>query len=317
MFKEDIIKKIEKYDIITIYRHIYPDGDAYGSQNGLKEIIKENWPNKEVYCVGTPSNHFDKFLPHMDEVSDEKIENSLAIVLDVGNIARVDDARFLNAADIVKIDHHIYVEPFMDSLGYVEWVETNYIACCEMIADFAYQNNLKVNEIAATSLYLGLVTDSGRFLYNNTSRRTLTIAGKLLDDGAVMSNIYNFIYETEENQVKFKGYCQQNFKKTEHGVAYNIITQEIMNEYGIDSNGGAGVVNVLSNMKNIPIWVHFAHREDGTIKVEFRSKALPVNEIATKYGGGGHKNASGTIIKDENLIPLILKDLDDLAKEGE
>ena len=109
----------------------------------------------------------------------------------------------------------------------------------------------------------------------------------------------------------------QNFKKTEHGVAYNIITQEIMKEYGIDSNGGAGVVNCLSNMKNVPIWVHFAHREDGTIKVEFRSKELPVNEVATKYGGGGHKNASGTIIKDADLIPLILEDLDKLIVDGD
>ena len=149
MFKQEILEKIKKYDTITLYRHINPDGDAYGSQNGLNDIIKENFPEKKVYCVGTPSNHFDKFLPHMDEVSDEIIENSLAIVLDVGNIARVDDARFLTAQDIMKIDHHIYVEPFMDSLGYVEWVETNYIAACEMIADLAYQNDLKINEQAA------------------------------------------------------------------------------------------------------------------------------------------------------------------------
>ena len=316
MFKQEILEKIKKYDTITIFRHINPDGDAYGSQNGLKEIIKANFPDKKVYAVGSKSLHFDKFLPTMDEVSDEVIKDSLAIVLDVANMARVDDQRFLTAKDIMKIDHHIYVEPFMNSEDYVEWVATDYIAACEMISDFAYQNNLIVNEQAATALYLGTVTDSGRFLFNNTSRRTLTMAGLLLDSGANMSKIYNFIYEQEEKQVKFKGYCQQNFKKTTHGVAYNIITLELMKEYGIDANSGAGIVNVLSNIKNIPVWVHFAYKEDGTIKVEFRSKELPVNVVATKYGGGGHKNASGTVITDPNLIPLILEDLDTMVKES-
>lgn len=316
MFQQEILDKIKKYDVITIFRHISPDGDAYGSQNGLKALIQENFKDKQVFVLGEKSIHFDKFLKTMDEnVSDEIIKDSLAIVLDVANIARVDDQRFLLAKDIIKIDHHIYVEPFKQSEDYVEWVQNDYIATCEMIADFAYQNNLVVNNEAATSLYLGIITDSGRFLYPNTSRRTLTLAGKLLDDGSVMSEIYNFIYEQEENQVKFKGYCQQNFNKTPNGVAYNIITLDLMKQFGIDANGGAGVVNVLSGIKNIPIWVHFAYKEDGTIKVEFRSKKIPVNEVATKYGGGGHKNASGAVINDEHLISFILLDLDNLVKE--
>lgn len=314
MVSKKIWKTIKKYNTITIFRHIHPDGDAYGSQIGLKRMIKKMFPYKEVYCLGEQSSHWGKIFDAMDEnVPHEKIRNSLAIVLDVGNKERVDDDRFATAKEVIKIDHHIFVE----TLGTkIDWVDTSFSACCEMIALLAYDNKVKMDSSIATPIFAGLVTDSGRFMFSSTTKRTMNLASKLVGEGVDIAGLYSFLYAQDVESVKFKGFCQTNFQITENGVGYNIITKDIQNKFGITVNQGAGVVNVLSNINGIHIWVHFSEKDDGSVKVEIRSSGIPVNEIAAKYGGGGHKQAAGANIQSLELVNSVLKDLDDLCKEA-
>ncbi len=312
MVTKSIWKKIKEYDTITIFRHIFPDGDAIGSQIGLKRMINKMFPKKKVYCLGSQSSYWGQIFDAMDEeVPLEVIKDSLAIVLDVATKNRVDDERFIEAKEILKIDHHIYVE----TLGHnIDWVDTSFCACCEMITKIAVDNKVKLDENIALPLYAGMVTDSGRFLYSSTSFRTFELANKLVATGIDFVNLYSFIYAQDIESVKFKGYCQSSFKLTEHGVGYNIITKEIQEQFGVTTNSGAGIVNVLSNIKGVPIWVHFASKEDGTVKVEMRSSGAPVNEVAAKYGGGGHKQAAGCVIESLDVVENVLHDLDELAK---
>ena len=103
MITKQIWKTIKKYDTITIFRHIHPDGDAYGSQIGLKRMINKMFPKKKVYCLGEQSSHWGKIFDAMDEnVPHEEIRNSLAIVLDVADARRVDDDRFKLAKEVIK-----------------------------------------------------------------------------------------------------------------------------------------------------------------------------------------------------------------------
>lgn len=315
MISRKIWNTIKKYDVITIFRHIYPDGDAYGSQIGLKRMIRKMFPKKEVYCLGEQSSYWGKLFDSMDEnVPHEKIKNSLAIVLDVGNKERVDDERFKTAKEIIKIDHHIFVEILGTK---IDWVDTSFSACCEMIGTIAYDNKVKMDKEIATPIFAGLVTDSGRFMFSSTTKRTMNLAARLVGEGVDIVSLYSFIYAQEIPSVKFKGFCQTNFKVTEHGVGYNIITKEIQNQFGISPNQGAGVVNVLSNINGINIWAHFSEKDDGTVKVEIRSNGTPVNEIAAKYGGGGHKQAAGANIESLEIVKDVLHDLDQLCKEGQ
>ncbi len=310
-----ILHEIEKAETIIIFRHIKPDGDAIGSQHGLKYILKENYPNKTILCLGENSNYWKMYYSNIDSdiVDDETIKNSLAIIVDTPNISRVDDQRFELAKTKIKIDHHIFIEEFAD----IEWIDTTSIAACQLIVKFALENNLRIPRNAALLLYTGLVTDSGRFQFQNTSAETLRMGAVLLETGIDAQDLFRFMYESSENIVRFKGYCENNFTLLDCGLAYNILDKEILKEYDVTASSGASNVNSLSGIKKVKIFVHFAENEDGTIKVEFRSKKIPVNVIANKYGGGGHALASGAIVENFKIVDNIIDDLIELCEEEE
>ena len=103
-----ILEKIKQYDCIIIHRHSSPDGDALGSQLGLKALIKDNFPNKEVYAVGDAAGRY-AFIKNsvMDELSDEKYQGALAIVLDTSAASLISDERYKTAKESIRMDHHI------------------------------------------------------------------------------------------------------------------------------------------------------------------------------------------------------------------
>lgn len=310
-----ILEEIKQAESIIIFRHIRPDGDAIGSQYGLKYILKENFPDKKILCLGENSNYWNMYYSNInsDLVDDETIKDSLAIIIDTPNTARIDDERWKLAKRKIKIDHHIFVEEFAD----LEWVDTSSIAACQLVVKFALENNLVIPRNAALLLYTGLVTDSGRFQFQNTSGETLRMAAALLDTGIEVQDLYRFMYESYENIVRFKGYCENNFTLLDCGLAYNVLDQEILKEYNVTSGTGASNVNSLSGIKGVKIFVHFAEQEDGLVKVEFRSKKIPVNFIANKYGGGGHTLASGTTLESFDLIDKVINDLIELCEGDE
>ena len=140
------------------------------------------------------------------------------------------------------------------------------------------------------------------------------MAAALLDTGIDVQDLYRFMYESYENIVRFKGYCENNFTLLDCGLAYNVLDQEILKEYNVTSGSGASNVNSLSGIKGVKIFVHFAEQEDGQVKVEFRSKKIPVNFIANKYGGGGHALASGALLENMDVVDKVIDDLIELCE---
>ena len=175
---EAILQLIRDYDRIIVHRHNKPDGDAMGSQIGMKHLILENFPEKTVYAVGDEPRFFG-FMDDsvMDEIPDSAYEGALAIILDCGASALVSDNRYTLAEKTARIDHHIFCENFADT----EVVDTSFESCCGMVAAFAKESGLKLSPIAAKSLYTGIVTDSGRFRYDGTTARTHSLVSWLLE----------------------------------------------------------------------------------------------------------------------------------------
>ncbi len=258
--------------------------------------------------MGNKASDFEDFFGKLDEnVSIETIKNSLIISCDNPVIDRLDFDYKDSINKCIKIDHHILVENYGD----VEWVDTSYSSCCEMIATLAIENNWVINETAATYLYLGLTTDAGRFLYSYTPN-LFKVAQKLVECKANVSKIYPFIYEQTIDSTRFHGFCQSNFQLTGYGVGYNKLTPELLATLGIDAYQGAGMVNALSNMKGVEIWAHFSETEEHTVRAELRSKGLPVNEIANEFGGGGHKQAAGCTLLNWDEVDKCIEKLDNL-----
>ena len=309
MYKK-ILKLIRDFETIIIHRHKNPDMDAYGSQLGLKNIIELNFPSKKVYVVGDENNF--AFLGAMDEIDDSIYSNALVIVVDVAVAALVSDDRYKLAKHVLVIDHHLNSSDIADT----EFINSDCIACAQIIADIALTEDLKLNKAAATALFGGLATDSGRFLYPNTTAKSFEIAAFLAKKGADMQYIYDNLYTESLNFKKLKGYFINNFKTTKNKVAYMKNDTSVKDEFGVTTFiVSRAMVNQMSGIEGIEIWANFTMDEDGKVQSELRSKKIPIVEVAKKYGGGGHLLACGCTLSSFEDANLVLADLDQLLKE--
>lgn len=306
-----IKQAIEKYDRIIIHRHSNPDGDALGSQIGLKNIIKENYPEKEVYTVGDPSKRYS-FMEDSatDTIPDEYYKGALAFVLDTSAIALISDDRYKSADMIVKMDHHIFTEKYAD----IELIDTSFESCCGLIGMFAMQTGLKLNPLAAKSLYTGMITDSGRFRYDSTSSQTFRVASFLMEQKFNTNDIFANLYADELPFIQLRAKFVLKITKTDAPVAYIYTTLDEAKSYNADTfTISRGMVNTMGDIKGIDIWVNFTETENGVL-CELRSNKYNINPIAVKYGGGGHQKASGATVKNREEAMAMLNDLIELTK---
>ena len=298
--------KISQYDTITIFGHVIPDGDCYGSQLGLKNAIKENFPNKKVYALGSGIPKFFSLIGEMDKVDDEIIKSSFAIVVDTANLNRIEDQRYSLAREVIKIDHHL----LQDHFGEPEVILNDKISCTQIIGDMLISLNIPFGKETALPLFLGLVTDSGRFLYQPISENAYRVAGALSSTGCDIQSLYDLLYEVDEKILRFRGYIYSNYKKTKNGVIYLTIPKEVIKMYELDYNTCASLVNSVSGIKESPIWVFFSESENGLVRVEFRSKGVPVQPTAVKFGGGGHLQAAGCRLDTLEDYKYVVEELD-------
>ena len=313
MYK-DVVALIEAYDTIIIHRHSRPDGDAMGSQIGLKHLITENYPHKRVYMVGDEAKHFG-FLPDsvMDVIPDSTYEGALAILLDSAAPHLLSDDRYTLAAKTARVDHHIHCDTFTD----VEVVDTSYESCCGMMADMAVQSGWKINPTAALALYTGMVTDSGRFRYDGTTARTFRLASALMETDFDTADLFRNLYADNLEGKQLKARFTLKIQRTDSGVAYIYTPREEFEALGLDTfTVSRGMVNTMADIKGISIWVNFTETAEGVL-CEIRSNRYNINPVAVKYGGGGHQKASGATVADRATAMAMLADLEAIAREGE
>lgn len=309
MYKK-ILKLIRDYDTIIIHRHKNPDMDAYGSQIGLKRIIELNFPTKKVFVVGDENNF--SYLGAMDVIDDSIYSKALAIIVDVAVSALVSDSRYKLAKHVLVIDHHLNASDIADT----EYINSDYIACAQIIADIALTENLQLDKGSATALFGGLATDSGRFLYPNTSVKSFEIAAYLVKEGADIQYIYDNLYIETLNFKKLKGYFINNFKTTKNNVAFMQNDIAVKDKYDVTTFVvSRAMVNQMSGIKGIEIWANFTMDEYGKVQSELRSKRIPIVDIAKKYGGGGHALACGCTLSSFEDAKLVLADLDQLLEK--
>ena len=311
---QSILQTIKNYDTVIIHRHKTPDGDALGSQIGLKNLLKDNFPNKAVYAVGDGAGRFS-FMDGsvMDEIPDEAYEGALAIILDCGSSHLISDERYKKAAATVRFDHHLYCEKIADE----EVVDTSYESCAGLVAAFAIASGLFFSPASAKAFYTGMVTDSGRFRYDSTSPETFRVASELLKAKFDLNEVYAGLYADDFQFVKLRAQFILKINFTKEGVAYIYTTKEELPTYGVDTfTISRGMVGTMSDLRGVDIWVNFT--EDGEkVLAEIRSSKYNINPVAVKYGGGGHAKASGAGLKDKEEAMAMLADLEKIARGEE
>jgi bifunctional oligoribonuclease and PAP phosphatase NrnA len=309
---KQIYREIKAFDTIVIARHISPDPDAIASQIALRDSIRLTFPEKKVYAVGAGVSKF-KYLGSLDKVDVKEIKDSLLIVLDVPNFIRVDNIEGLEYNALMKIDHH----PSDDITGEVDWTDATKSSTCEMLINLLLNTKLEIDQKIAQNLYLGLVFDSDRFLLNNTSKETFKAVSDLLENCPIdFVSLYDNLYNKSFDDLKFYGYLINHLTITDNGFGYLKIKPEDIQKYHVDPTTPSNMVNNFYFVDGLICWCFATYDERNKIhKINIRSRGPIINDIASKYNGGGHQFASGCRITNEEDIEKLFKELDDACKK--
>ena len=309
-----ILDKIEEYQRIILFRHFRPDGDAIGSTKGLRAILRLTYPEKEILLINNDSSEYLAFLGGEDDpIPDEAYADALGIVLDTATPDRISNPKYALCRELIKFDHHINVNPYGD----YRLVEEDRSSTCELVVEFyqAFRDRLKIDSEAATYLYTGMVTDSGRFRFRSVSGDTMRCAGTLLDIGIDTDILYAHLYLQDFSDLKFKAEVYKKMKITENGVAYFYVTEAMQKKMGLTSEQASAAVSYLDSIKGSLIWIAFIDNGDGSTRVRLRSRFVTINQLAERYRGGGHDCASGATVYNRKEANALIREADALLKE--
>ncbi len=323
MSTKQILEVIKKHKRFLISAHINPEGDAIGSQLAMANLLR--MLDKKVRIINfdpVPKNIM--FMPGVENVElfndleNKDIDFDVAIILDSPTLDRIGDVKeLLNGKFIINIDHHVSNCDF----GYINWVDPHCSSVGEMIFELFKSSNMVIDDESALCVYVAIMTDTGSFRYSNTSARTHRIAADLLLHDIDPKQVYEYVYETKSFYTfKLLAEVLANLKRTDDAkFVWFRVTNEMLSRNKLSAEccedfiafvrmvEGAEVVAFLREMDN-----------EAGVKVSFRSKTdIDVNEIAKKFGGGGHKAASGCVIEKsmDEAEQLLISVVEEAIKE--
>ena len=314
--KKTILNKIKEYPRIILFRHIRPDGDCMGATKGMKAIIQATWPEKEVYHIHQDTTEYLAFMGPEDAPVDENFyKDALGIVLDTASEARISNKNYILCKELIKIDHHIPLENYGDYM----WVEEERSSCCEMVVDFyeTFRDQMVLTSEAATYLYTGMVTDSGRFRYSGVSGATMRAAGTLLDAGVNTDLLFARLYLEAFEYLKFKAHLYDKMQITENGVVYLIIDKAMQEQFNLTLEQASACIGTLDSIRGCICWAIIIETgdENNPYRIRLRSRFVHINTIAEKYHGGGHACAAGASAYSLEEIQNLIRDADAHVKE--
>ncbi len=310
MKSNNLIQLIRESKAIAVIAHINPDGDSIGSILGLGLALKKLSDHVDILMQDDFPGKFN-FLPgvhHVKKPSQALVEYDLIFVLDCGDAKRLGDSIDLlqKAKAVINIDHHIS----NDSFGTFNILDPKASSTCQLIYSFILEDlQLGIDEAIATCLYTGITSDTGSFKYDNTSPVTLRAAAHLMELGAATDEISFHLYHNNSlSSVRFLAAILDKMEILFDGrVALITITQAAIKAFSVQQEELEGLINYCRDIEGVEVAVSLKENENGWTKVSFRGKSyVDVNQLATVFGGGGHKKASGATLE---MGPQEAKDL--------
>jgi len=306
-----IYRKIKKYNKIVIARHVGPDPDCLASQIALRDVILNKFSKKEVYAVGCPTSAF-RYLGVLDKFTEDMYDDALLIVVDTPDKKRVDGVDTRRFKESIKIDHHPFIETFCN----YELIDDTASSASQLVLELIYKTPLKLTKEAAEKIFVGIVADTNRFLFNYTTPKTFYLVAKLIKDtGINFSDLYDNLYMRPVKEIRFQGWIENNMIVTENGFGYIKLDDNILKEYNVDAATAGNMVNDFNYVEEMYAWAVFSYdRSTDLIRGSIRSRGPIINETASHFGGGGHVFASGVRLKDFEQADLLIKELDEVCR---
>ncbi|MFQ3549732.1 MAG: bifunctional oligoribonuclease/PAP phosphatase NrnA [Armatimonadota bacterium] len=292
--RESWAKILENHSFV-IACHQRPDGDTLGSALALARVLKHKDKDVVVLCEdGLPDTY--SFIPESEtvQIKTDRRDFDAGILVDSESPKRVGSAySAIESAKVhICIDHHIPDEEFGD----IRIVDKNTSSTAEIVYWLLEANNVEIDDITASQLLTGLISDTGAFRFTNTSPRTFEIAAKLAKYGADPAKISNALYESKPlRTVKLLGRALNNIKEEDNSkIVWSTISQNDLAELGASDSDTETIVNQINSIKNAKVAMFFRETPDGKVRVSIRTKnGIDANMIARAFDGGGHKAAAG------------------------
>ena len=297
----DIVKKAKKFsqlidaaDTIAIIGHKHPDGDCIGSNLAMYNYITENFKGKTVDVYDEICSTSFKILSGYRKIKHEAADKryDLAISIDVSDIDRLGSFKELysTAISTVCIDHHVSNKGFGD-LCYIVGGASS---ACEIMCDLLDID--KISEKTANCIYLGMVHDTGVFKYESTTRKTMELAGILIDKGARISYIIDetFYKKTYKQNKLMSRVILDSELMCDGSIITGVATRKILKEYKCTPLDADGIVEQLRLTEGVEVAIFAYQLSKDEYKFSMRAKNyVDVSVIATALGGGGHVRAAG------------------------
>ncbi|MCX7911112.1 MAG: bifunctional oligoribonuclease/PAP phosphatase NrnA [Endomicrobia bacterium] len=292
---------------ILITGHEFPDADVIGSALSLFIVINKLYPRKkiEIYFKDKIPDYL-KFLPYINKIKttkkiSQKRKYDLGIILECIDSTRMGGIiDFSQAKYIANIDHHLNNQNYLGN-NMLNIVYPEYASCAEIVFDIFKINKIKLNKDIALCIYVGIVTDTGMFQWNNTNTHSFSVAGELLLYGIEPYFVYKKLYRNKSyksmlllskvlNTMKFK-------KIKKYLIGMMEVTQEMLRQTNTTFQDTENFINFIMDVANTNIGILFKEENSHYTKVSFRSDTIDVEKICKNWGGGGHKSAAGAMIE--------------------
>lgn len=323
------LEQIQKFDEsiksandIAIFTHISPDGDALGSSLAIFKVIQEHYKKNVTIFISDKIPKVYEFLPCLNcykRTDDPNYENKvfdLAIATDVATCERMGKGFLLYKKSKVKIniDHH----KSNNNYGDINIINPQASSASEVVLDVLNDLKIELTKEIATFIYVGILTDTGGFRYDNTSQKVLEKAAKLLDYGVSHCELCQKCFMTKEKKALLltaNAILNAKFMLSDK-IVYTPITLNDMKKYNAKNEHTDRIVETLRQIETCEVALLFKENLNQTTKVSLRSKTFDVSNFAEKFNGGGHKFAAGlTIQKPINIaMDLVLSELSKAMK---
>ncbi len=295
---EALVAELRGTRRLLVTSHANPDGDAIGSTLATAKLLRQ-LGHETTAWLRDPLPRLYRALPGSDEIhcGEEPPVGfpqncDAVVVLECPSLDRTGLEDALTGLPLLNIDHHLGNENY----GVVAWVDTTAPAVGEMVYRLARALGLEIERDVANALYLTLVTDTGGFRFSNTTAAAFDAAGDLVREGASPETISKWLYESQpESAVRLVGEMLRTLEVHADGkIATAWMTREMAERVDAQPGDSEGLIDFPRSIAGVEAVAMFRQLDNGYSKVSLRSRGqVNVEEVARRFGGGGHRNAAG------------------------
>jgi len=302
---DTIADRLKKARTVLLATHVFPDGDALGSQLALSNVLESL--GKKVVCYGEePVSHLYDFLPGCDRIDlarPEPGQFDCAVALDCGDAERMGHAMasILAIHPLIVIDHH----KGNDGFGDLNWVDQTRAATGEMVYDLAMAMGAEISYETAYCLYAAIVTDTGSFKYSSTTAETFRVVRELVNRGVKPAEVAGHLFDNfTVNRLHLLQEVLATLEIFMDGkVAVIHVSQEMYDRTGTTETDTENFINYPRSLIPVKVAVFIKANSKGGLSVSLRSKGsdCDVTRVAHRFGGGGHRNAAGCRFQEKSI----------------